>query len=259
MQIPFCTVNASIISNHLSSVVMVINAETGDIAQEIEYDVWGNILSDSNPNFQPFYFAGGLYDTDTKLTRFGVRDYDAETGRWTAKDPILFGGGLTSLYDYVGGNPVNWVDSSGYAKCTYSITNHHLVCVSNTADDLDFIGPPETIELDPDKVHSGRDEHKNNPESEDVKDYGPIPTGEYNMFPNENPGREGWWALQEPDWNKVDSVLYKLGLKRGGANLHLGSVSHGCITVDRSLKKDYERLTNLLNKESGNNILKVAK
>ncbi len=99
-----------IISNHLGSVVMVVNAETGDIAQEIEYDVWGNVLNDTNPNFQPFYFAGGIYDIDTKLTRFGARDYDAETGRWTAKDPILFGGGLTSLYDYVGGDPVNFVD-----------------------------------------------------------------------------------------------------------------------------------------------------
>ncbi len=102
-----------LISNHLGSVVMVINAETGDITQEIEYDVWGNVLSDSNPDFQPFGFAGGLVDTDTKLTRFGVRDYDAETGRWTAKDPILFGGGLTSLYDYVGGDPVNYLDPSG--------------------------------------------------------------------------------------------------------------------------------------------------
>ncbi len=102
-----------LISNHLGSVVMVINAETGTIEQEIEYDVWGNVLSDTNPNFQPFYFAGGLYDTDTKLTRFGARDYDAETGRWTAKDPIGFAGGLTSLYDYVGGDPVNFVDPSG--------------------------------------------------------------------------------------------------------------------------------------------------
>ncbi len=71
------------------------------------------MLNDTNPNFQPFYFAGGIYDTYTKLTRFGARDYDAETGRWTAKDPILFGGGLTSLYDYVGGDPVNFVDLTG--------------------------------------------------------------------------------------------------------------------------------------------------
>ena len=36
--------------------------------------VLGNITSDTNPGFQPFGFAGGLYDTDTGLTRFGARD-----------------------------------------------------------------------------------------------------------------------------------------------------------------------------------------
>jgi RHS repeat-associated protein len=53
---------------------------------------------DSNPGFQPFGFAGGLYDRDTGLVRFGARDYDAETGRWTARDPILFAGGQGNLY-----------------------------------------------------------------------------------------------------------------------------------------------------------------
>jgi uncharacterized protein RhaS with RHS repeats len=45
--------------------------------------------------------------------RFGARDYDAETGRWTAKDPILFAGGDTNLYGYVLNDPVNWVDLDG--------------------------------------------------------------------------------------------------------------------------------------------------
>ena len=65
------------------------------------------------PGFQPFGFAGGLYDSHTKLVRFGFRDYDAETGRWTCKDPIGFGGGDTELYGYVGNDPVNWVDPIG--------------------------------------------------------------------------------------------------------------------------------------------------
>ena len=47
------------------------------------------------------------------MTRFGARDYDAEAGRWTAKDPILFDGGDTNLYGYVVGDPVNWVDPEG--------------------------------------------------------------------------------------------------------------------------------------------------
>jgi len=71
------------------------------------------VINDTNPGFQPFAFAGGLYDSDTGLTRFGFRDYDAETGRWTAKDPILFRGGDSNLFGYTGNDPVNWVDPPG--------------------------------------------------------------------------------------------------------------------------------------------------
>ena len=87
---------------------------SGNIIKEITYDTYGNILSDTNANFKvPFGFAGGLYDSDTKLTRFGYRDYDSYTGKWTAKDPIDFAGGDTNLYGYVLGDPVNFVDPSG--------------------------------------------------------------------------------------------------------------------------------------------------
>ena len=82
-----------IVSNHLGSVRLVVDVRNGDIAQQLDYDAWGKVISDSNPGFQPFGFAGGLYDSATGFTRFGARDYDAETGRWTAKDPILFAGG----------------------------------------------------------------------------------------------------------------------------------------------------------------------
>jgi len=85
-----------------------------NIVKEITYDTFGNILSDSNKAFKiPFGFAGGLYDADTKLTRFGYRDYDATTGKWTAKDPIGFSGGDSNLYGYVLGDPVDLTDSTG--------------------------------------------------------------------------------------------------------------------------------------------------
>ena len=69
--------------------------------------------TDTNPGFQPFAYAGGLYDTDTGLVRFGARDYDPQTGRWTAKDPIDFAGGDTNLYGYVHGDPINLIDPEG--------------------------------------------------------------------------------------------------------------------------------------------------
>ena len=102
-----------IVTDHLGSVRLVANAQSGEIVQRIDYDEFGNVLADSNPGFQPFGFAGGLYDTDTKLTRFGARDYDAEAGRWTAKDPLSFAAGDANLYGYVLSDPVNFFDADG--------------------------------------------------------------------------------------------------------------------------------------------------
>jgi len=80
----------------------------------MDYDAFGNVLVDTNPGFQPFGYAGGIYDADAKLVRFGARDYDAETGRWTAKDPIGFLAGSMNLFEYVGGNPISFVDPPGF-------------------------------------------------------------------------------------------------------------------------------------------------
>ena len=54
-----------------------------------------------------------MYDADTKLVHFGYREYDPFTGKWTAKDPLLFGGGDSNLYGYVLGDPVDLVDPLG--------------------------------------------------------------------------------------------------------------------------------------------------
>jgi RHS repeat-associated protein len=102
-----------IISDHLGSPRLVIDVATGQIAQRLDYDEFGKVLVDTNPGFQPFGFAGGLYDPDTGLVRFGARDYDPQTGRWTAKDLILFLGGDTNLYAYALNNPLNYLDIDG--------------------------------------------------------------------------------------------------------------------------------------------------
>jgi len=100
------------IKDQLGSILQVVD-ENGVAVQEIQYDEFGQILSDTNPGLQAFGFAGGIYDRDTGLVRFGARDYNAETGRWLERDPILFDGGLTNLYDYCNNDPVNCIDPSG--------------------------------------------------------------------------------------------------------------------------------------------------
>ena len=102
-----------IASDHLGSPRLVIDISTGNIVQQINYDEWGNITLDTNPGFQPFSFAGGLYDQQTQIIRFGFRDYDPIIGRWTSKDPIRFNGGDTSLFSYSKNDPINLFDIFG--------------------------------------------------------------------------------------------------------------------------------------------------
>jgi RHS repeat-associated protein len=92
----------------------VVADASGNVVKRIDYDSFGNIIDDTNPAFEvPFGFAGGLRDQDTGLVRFGYRDYDPDTGRWTAKDPIFFAGGDTDLYGYCLNDPVNVKDPVG--------------------------------------------------------------------------------------------------------------------------------------------------
>ena len=109
------SVNYRIIKDQLGSPRLVVSAVDGTVSERMDYNDLGAVISDSNPGFQAFGFAGGLYDGLTKYTRFGAREYDAESGRWTTKDPILFKGGDTNLYGYVQNDPINFVDPSGKA------------------------------------------------------------------------------------------------------------------------------------------------
>jgi len=65
-------------------------------------------------------------------------DYDAQTGKWTVKDPIGCNGGDTNLYGYVLNDPVNFVDPTGLKVylCkapvnSVSIVNHHWIMTSS--------------------------------------------------------------------------------------------------------------------------------
>ena len=83
-----------LIRDPIGSVRLVVDVDTGAVVQRLEYDSFGRVLEDTNPGFQPFGFAGRLVDPDTGLVRFGLRDYDPETGRWTNLDPLGFTAGI---------------------------------------------------------------------------------------------------------------------------------------------------------------------
>jgi RHS repeat-associated protein len=100
------------VTDHLGSVRLVVNANTGIVAQRLAYDAWGVVTLDTQPGFTPFGYAGGLYDPATALVRFGARDYDPEAGVWTCKDPIGVEGGV-NLYAYADAGPISAADPTG--------------------------------------------------------------------------------------------------------------------------------------------------
>lgn len=102
-----------IISDHLGSPRLVVKLSDGSVIQRMDHDEFGRVTEDTNPGYLPFGFAGGLYDGETGLVRFGARDYDPEIGRWTSKDPILFAGRQTNLYGYTFNDPINFIDPTG--------------------------------------------------------------------------------------------------------------------------------------------------
>jgi RHS repeat-associated protein len=103
-----------VITDHVGSVRLVVDADSGEVAQQYRYSPYGVLEEDiTTEAIAPHRFAGGHYDEATGLLRFGARDYDPQVGRWTNKDPLGFAAGDTNLYAYVSGDPVNGVDPSG--------------------------------------------------------------------------------------------------------------------------------------------------
>jgi RHS repeat-associated protein len=110
-----------VVTDQVGSVRRLVNVETGAVAASFDYSPFGVLEREDGALAArfPFRFAGGLWDGDTGLVRFGARDYDPGVGRWTAKDPILWGGGQANLYEYAGSSPVVFVDISGQHPILY--------------------------------------------------------------------------------------------------------------------------------------------
>ena len=96
--------------------VRTLSQANGILIKERASDSFGNTTGDTLPQlFFPLGFAGGLVDPHTGFIRFGFRDYDPTTGRFTARDPLGDTGGDHDLYDYCVDDPVSFVDPQGLA------------------------------------------------------------------------------------------------------------------------------------------------
>ena len=85
----------------------------GLLIDHIDYDAFGNILSETSPLAETATSSRGCsLITDGSLYTRG-RDDDTETGRWDQQDPIGVTGTNPNLYPYVANDPLNALDQTG--------------------------------------------------------------------------------------------------------------------------------------------------
>ena len=113
------------IADDLGSVLLVVDGSTGAVVHRRDYDGFGRLLGLASRDL-PFGYGGGFFDWDTELTRFGARDVDHETGRWTTRDPVRFKAGSMNLFLHAGADPLNALDPTGLAtyRCRRALGDH---------------------------------------------------------------------------------------------------------------------------------------
>ena len=109
-----------LLKDQVGSVRLVIK-EDGTVVQQFDYDTFGYLTATKSSTFDiPFGFAGGFSDRATGHVKFGLRQYEVATGRWTSLDPIAQAGGY-NLYGYAHNDPVNFIDRDGTFAVTATI------------------------------------------------------------------------------------------------------------------------------------------
>jgi len=99
-------------TDHLGSPRLITDS-AGATVRTIQYDAFGRVTGGTGSFDLAIGYAGGLFDPVTGLVRFGKREYEPASGRWTAQDPTFFAGSPDNLYAYVGSNPATLTDPSG--------------------------------------------------------------------------------------------------------------------------------------------------
>ena len=100
------------LQDHLGSNIMTVN-EDGEIVNNFSYDAYGNIMGAEGMIKENRLFVGTygiFYDHYSGLHLMGARWYDKSIMRFLSPD-ILMG---INRYSYVDGNPVNYIDLTGY-------------------------------------------------------------------------------------------------------------------------------------------------
>ena len=96
--------------------VVAIQNSAGNNLNVYEYDIWGNIVSQTEGMSNPFKFAGEIYDEETGYYYLRARYYDPTIGRFISED--TYEGQVDNplslnRYTYAHNNPLRYIDPTG--------------------------------------------------------------------------------------------------------------------------------------------------
>jgi len=256
-------------ADSLESVTSLSNS-SGALANTYTYDSYGNLTASTGMIANPYRSTGRDFDSETGVYYYRARYYDPAIGRFISEDPLREDGGSPNFYGYVGNSPTNFTDPLGLAKCIYSVQAHTMICEPNADPGMPSIGGPNgagAVQLGPNGVDSGGSMQgstgcTNNNKCTDKRFEGPIAPGNYRMNFDTRPIHQGMDVYRLQPWphHWYDGLLYDLHISRGGFELHLGTISIGCINTNRrnpAAAQQYQQLDQLLQSENGSNYLTV--
>jgi RHS repeat-associated protein len=107
------------LSNNIESATLEIDENASIISYE-EYYPYGDTSYQAGRNASEvsqkrYRYTGKEKDEESGLYYHGARYYACWLVRWTAADPVGLAAGV-NLYMYCGGNPVNFIDTSGLTE-----------------------------------------------------------------------------------------------------------------------------------------------
>lgn len=219
------------------NVMGLVKASDGTVCAQYEYGPYGEEISATGVleekyssggeltgysgvyEENPIRFSTKYYDAEARLYYYGYRYYSPDMGRWISRDPIEEQGGL-NLYAFCGNDPVNFVDPSGLFVVMILDKKNNTLRVSDAGRKITVQAFTGGHLADDGTIILQGGEGEN-----------PIPNGMYWIVENPNPkGYSGWYGVVKVD-NRIDDYFYEGEKERSGIRLHLGKVSHGCVTV----------------------------
>jgi RHS repeat-associated protein len=103
----------SYFTDELGSTVALANS-SGEQTTEYTYGPFGASTSTGATSTNPYQYTGRENDQNG-LQYNRARYYNPETSRFTSQDPLGIAGSGTDLYAYTGGDPLNFIDPTGYS------------------------------------------------------------------------------------------------------------------------------------------------